>query len=95
MCAGESAAFHSPLDMQSQYSIGVDCHSNNSASIPSELRIMLQSARAANNEKFIAAGKFPLKVYKTVQEAFNLATLVGTRATGRGKVEESGLQWWE
>lgn len=82
MALGQSVAF-SPLDIQSQSSVGVDCHSNNSGSIPSELRLLLQSSRGTYNQTFIDQDKIPRKVNKTVEEAFNLGTIAGARAVGR------------
>jgi cytosine/adenosine deaminase-related metal-dependent hydrolase len=82
MALGESCTFHSSLNLDSQCGVGVDCHSNQSASIPSELRLLLQSSREKYNNKFIEAGKVPKKVNKTVEEAFNLGTLGGARAIG-------------
>lgn len=82
MALGIPVAF-SDLNLQSQSSVGADCHSNQSASIPSELRLLLQSSRALHNEKFISQDKIPKKVNKTVEEAFNLGTIQGARAIGR------------
>lgn len=72
--------FRSDINIQSQCSLGVDCHSNNSASMVSEMRLLLQSARGAHNAKFLAKGVAAKKVYKTVEEAFNLGTISGARA---------------
>jgi hypothetical protein len=73
-------AFRPDIDVQSQCSLGVDCSSNNSASIVSEMRLLLQSARGDYNKKFYQKGVIPKKVYKTVEEAFNLGTIQGARA---------------
>jgi hypothetical protein len=67
-------------DMQSQGSLGIDCHSNQLGSIVSEMRLGLQHARAEYNQKFIQNGQAPKKTNKTVQEAFNLGTIQGARA---------------
>lgn len=83
MALGTPVAF-SDLGLQSHSSVGVDCHSNQSASIPSELRLLLQCSRGLNNEKFIAQDKIPKRVNKTIEEAFNLGTIAGARAVGRG-----------
>lgn len=80
MAMGESAAFHSTLDITSRCSVGIDCHSNQSASIPSELRLLLQTARAKYNQKFVDEGRVPMAVNRTTEEAFNLGTLGGARA---------------
>lgn len=66
--------------MTAQCSVGVDCQSNQSASIPSELRLLLQSSRATYNQKFTDEGKIPKKLNHTVEEAFNLGTVNGARA---------------
>jgi len=79
---GEPVAFQSKLGIQSHCSLGIDCHSNNTASIPGEMRLLLQSARGTYNQSFLAQGKVPAKVYKTVEEAFNLGTINGARAIG-------------
>lgn len=43
-------AFREDLDVTDLCSLGVDCHSNNSAYIPGEARLALQSARAARGQ---------------------------------------------
>ncbi|KAM0694466.1 hypothetical protein Q7P36_004821 [Cladosporium allicinum] len=80
------AAFRDDLgdDMPRCCSLGIDCHSNNSAFIPGEARLGLQSARASRGEKFLAQDKSPLSVHYTVEEAFNLATIRGARAAKMG-----------
>jgi hypothetical protein len=77
-------AFRDDLEpnIQSQCSLGVDCHSNNSASMVSEMRLLLQSSRNAYNEEFVSRGKVPRRVNKTVEEAFNMGTIQGARAIG-------------
>jgi urease alpha subunit len=75
-------AFQDKLGIQSQCSLGIDCHSNNSASIVSEMRLLLQSSRNAYNEEFIKQWKLPKKMNKTVEEAFNMGTIQGARAIG-------------
>jgi cytosine/adenosine deaminase-related metal-dependent hydrolase len=67
-------------DIQSQASLGVDCHSNQLGSVVSEMRLGLQAARGVYNAKFEAEGKVPKKVFKTVEDAFNLGTIQGARA---------------
>jgi formylmethanofuran dehydrogenase subunit A len=73
-------AFQDKLGLQSQSSLGVDCHSNNSASMVSEMRLLLQSSRNHYNEDFIKQWKLPKKINKNVEEAFNLGTIQGARA---------------
>lgn len=80
MAMGHSVAFDPDLKIQSQASLGIDCHSNNSASIISEMRLLLQSSRNIHNQKYVNVGKVPKKVNKTVEEAFNLGTISGARA---------------
>lgn len=75
-------AFQDKLGLQLQSSLGVDCHSNNSASMVSEMRLLLQSSRNHYNEEFIKQWKLPRKINKTVEEAFNLGTIQGARAIG-------------
>ncbi|KAL5327980.1 hypothetical protein ACEPPN_005686 [Leptodophora sp. 'Broadleaf-Isolate-01'] len=77
---GRPVAFSSELKIESHCGVGADCHANNSASIISELRLLLQSARSSHAQKFAEVGKTPKKVYKTVEEAFNLGTIGGARA---------------
>jgi hypothetical protein len=72
--------FRSDIDIQSQCSLGVDCHSNNSASMVSEMRLLLQSARGAHNAKHLEKGVAAKDIYHTVEEAFNLGTINGARA---------------
>ncbi|KAG4429136.1 hypothetical protein IFR05_015379 [Cadophora sp. M221] len=87
MGLGQPAAFHPTIDITSQCGIGIDCHSNQSSSIPSELRFLLQSSRGVYNQKFLDEGKLPRKLNHTVEEAFNLGTVGGARAAKmEGKV---------
>lgn len=79
---GQPVAFQDKLGIQSHCSLGIDCHSNNTASVPGEMRLLLQNARGTYNEPFLAQGKVPAKVYKTVEEAFHLGTINGARAIG-------------
>jgi cytosine/adenosine deaminase-related metal-dependent hydrolase len=60
----------------------IDCHSNNSADILSQMRLALQSVRGAHNAQFIAQGKVPRAVNATVEQAFNLGTIMGACAVG-------------
>ena len=72
--------FRSDIDILSQCSLGVDCNSNNSASMVSEMRLLLQSSRGAHNGKFLEKGLSAKRIYHTVEEAFNLGTISGARA---------------
>lgn len=44
-------------DMKDQCSLGVDCHSNNSSDMITQMRLGLQSARAIRNEALIQKGE--------------------------------------
>ncbi|KAM0392040.1 hypothetical protein ACHAQC_006853 [Fusarium culmorum] len=61
-------------------SLGIDCHSNNSASIVTQMRIAIQVERSRRNNKIIDTGKFPRRNQVYVQDAFQLATIRGARA---------------
>jgi hypothetical protein len=71
--------------LRTQIGIGIDCHSSAQGSIPAEMRLGLQSARAIRNEKFIEKGLVPVRVKPTVEDAFNLGTINGARALGMGE----------
>ncbi|PCH04011.1 Amidohydrolase 1 [Penicillium occitanis (nom. inval.)] len=74
---GEIVAFRN--DTKSHASVGVDCHSNNSSDLLTQLRMGLQYARAAENSQAIGQGKYPSVKIK-VEEAFNLGTIQGAKA---------------
>jgi len=80
MAMGPPICFNDELGMQRLSSLGVDCHSNNTASIPAQMRLVLQSWRCINDETYRVKQKIPRDVYKTVEEAFNLGTIQGARA---------------
>jgi cytosine/adenosine deaminase-related metal-dependent hydrolase len=61
-------------------SLGIDCHSNNSGDIVSQMRLALQHERADRNEKLIAKGKFSRSLDLSVQDVFRLGTIQGARA---------------
>ncbi|KAJ6531061.1 hypothetical protein B0H19DRAFT_1327052 [Mycena capillaripes] len=79
MGAGTPVCFRP--DLHGISSLGIDCHSNNSADILSQMRLALQNARSLHNQQFIAQGKLPRTVNATVEEAFNLGTIMGARAS--------------
>jgi cytosine/adenosine deaminase-related metal-dependent hydrolase len=84
---GGLAAVWSDSNLQSHISLGVDCHRNNSASMVSEMRLLLQSARSLENEKFSEKGLNGKNVDKKVEEVFNLGTINGARAINmEGKI---------
>lgn len=62
-------------------SLGIDCHSNNSADMVSQMRLALQHERARRNEALVQAeGKWPRSLNLSVQEVFHLGTIQGARA---------------
>lgn len=85
MLGGATAAFHPSFPVTSQCGLGVDCHSNQSVSLISEARILLQHSRAVYNQTFIDAGKTNKCVNWKVEDVFNLATIGGARAAGMEK----------
>ncbi|OAX79155.1 hypothetical protein ACJ72_06528 [Emergomyces africanus] len=68
-------------DMKDQCSLGVDCHSNNSSDMITQMRLALQSSRAFRNEALIEKGETPIvKISGSVRDVFRLATIQGARA---------------
>lgn len=61
-------------------SLGVDCHSNNSSDMVSQMRLGLQSERGRRNEDLIRNGKSRRSLDLSVQDAFRLGTIQGARA---------------
>lgn len=61
-------------------SLGIDCHSNNSGDMVSQMRLAIQHERADRNEKLIANGKFSRSLNLHVQDVFRLGTIQGARA---------------
>jgi cytosine/adenosine deaminase-related metal-dependent hydrolase len=61
-------------------SLGIDCHSNNSADMVSQMRLALQHERADRNEALIAKGTFSRSLNLHVQDVFRLGTIQGARA---------------
>lgn len=61
-------------------SLGIDCHSLNSGSIATQMRLAVQAERSRRNNEILNKGKFPARVQLHVQEAFQLATIRGARA---------------
>ncbi|KPI44982.1 5-methylthioadenosine/S-adenosylhomocysteine deaminase [Cyphellophora attinorum] len=64
--------------------LGVDCHSNNSSSILSVARTLLQCKRQEVNARVLEQEKSPKTVKGTTAEVFNMATIQGARALGLG-----------
>ncbi|KAJ5930561.1 hypothetical protein N7466_006054 [Penicillium verhagenii] len=77
MGLGEPVAFNP--DLSSNASIGIDCHSNNSSDILTQLRLGMQHARGVQNVQAIKNGEYPSVTIK-VEEMFNLGTIQGARA---------------
>ncbi|PGH06996.1 hypothetical protein GX51_02035 [Blastomyces parvus] len=68
-------------DIKDQCSLGIDCHSNNSSDMMTQMRLGLQSARAVRNEALIKKGETPIvKISGSVRDVFRLATIEGARA---------------
>ncbi|KLJ07998.1 hypothetical protein EMPG_16540 [Blastomyces silverae] len=68
-------------DIKDQCSLGVDCHSNNSSDMITQMRLCLQSARAVRNEALIEKGETPIvKISGSVRDVFRLATIQGAKA---------------
>ncbi|MCJ1231397.1 hypothetical protein MMC12_008074 [Toensbergia leucococca] len=80
MGLGLPVCFHPELYLHS--SLGIDCHSNNSADILTQMRLALQTARGLYHKRFTDQKKAARKINATVQDAFNLGTVLGARAVG-------------
>lgn len=66
-------------------SLGIDCHSVCSADIPSQMRYALNHARASRSQRILEArNKTPKAARYTVEQAFNLGTIMGARAAKMG-----------
>ena len=81
MALGAPTAFDENVpELRPFASLGIDCHSNNSASIVGEMRLLLQSARGFKNQKLIDGGLIPRTLHQRVEEVFNMGTIQGARA---------------
>ncbi|KAH8812267.1 hypothetical protein F5884DRAFT_784915 [Xylogone sp. PMI_703] len=67
-------------DVKAISSLGIDCHSNNSADIVGQMRLSLQAERGRRNEALIQQGKAAKQLDISVQDAFRLGTIQGARA---------------
>ncbi|KAL4895154.1 hypothetical protein BDV59DRAFT_192088 [Aspergillus ambiguus] len=67
-------------DCADRTSLGIDCHSNNSSDIMTQMRLALQYERAIQNEKSFVQGKLFRSLNLSVQDAFRLGTIQGARA---------------
>ena len=63
-------------------SLGIDCHTNNTSSIITQARMLLQMARQETATKLLEEDKYPRHVKGSTERAFNLATIEGARALG-------------
>lgn len=77
-----TALYHPTEDFFSIASIGADSHAINTSSMPMEMRLLLQDARANFSQPFVDAGKIPLKFNRFAEDVFNLGTVKGARAIG-------------
>lgn len=82
-------------DVKSICSLGVDCHSNNGASMVNQMRLGLQAERGRRNEIIVQEGKAPRQLDTSVNEVFQLSTIKGARAVNMqdqiGSLEEGKL----
>lgn len=83
LAQSEPICFEDHFGLQSQCSIGIDVHNNNSSYIPTEMRLALQYSRGKYNQRFIVEGKVPRKVNHKC-EVFNMGTIQGARAVKMG-----------
>ncbi|OJJ35947.1 hypothetical protein ASPWEDRAFT_41169 [Aspergillus wentii DTO 134E9] len=77
MGLGDTVAFRP--DVKSHTCVGVDCHSNNSSDILTQMRLALQHTRATDNAMALQNGQYP-SVHVKLEEAFNLGTIQGAKA---------------
>ncbi|KAJ5356377.1 hypothetical protein N7517_010986 [Penicillium concentricum] len=77
MGLGEPVAFNP--DLSSNASIGIDCHSNNSGDILTQLRLGMQHARGVENVQVSENGEYP-NVNIKLERIFSLGTIQGARA---------------
>lgn len=83
MTMGHPTAFAHPTeDFFDVASIGSDSHAICGSSLPSEMRMLLQDARAQFNQPFVDDWKSPTKLNRSVEDVFNLGTVKGARALG-------------
>ncbi|KAL7804958.1 Metallo-dependent hydrolase [Trichoderma aethiopicum] len=95
MGLGNPVCFRDDNDIKSISSLGVDCHSNNGASLVNQMRLALQAERGIRNAALVEQGKAPKHLTLSVHDAFQLGTLGGARAIGMedqlGSLEEGKL----
>ncbi|KAL0565835.1 hypothetical protein V5O48_016183 [Marasmius crinis-equi] len=71
--------------VRSRSCLGGDCQSNGGFSIPGEMRLGLQAERGMRNQRIIDKNLAIKHVHRTVEQAFNLGTIQGARASGMEK----------
>ncbi|THC93798.1 hypothetical protein EYZ11_006716 [Aspergillus tanneri] len=77
MGLGDVVAFQPNL--KNNTSLGVDCHSNNSADLLTQMRLAVQHSRAQDHLRAIE-NKEHCRVDITLEDAFNLGTIQGAKA---------------
>ena len=77
------ALYHPTEDFFSCASMGSDSHATNTASIPMEMRVLLQDARANFSQAVLDRNKIPKKFNRAAEDVFNLGTVKGARAIGK------------
>ena len=66
-------------------SLGIDCHSLTSASIPTQMNLILQYARCKRQEELAEQDLWSRHTGLTVEQVFNLGTVSGAKAAGLEK----------
>lgn len=69
-------------EFEGHASLGVDCHSWGTASMPTQMRMQLQSARLERANEMGREGKWSRHVGPKAEQVFNLATIGGAKAIG-------------
>ena len=67
-------------------SLGIDCHSLCSSFLPSQMMLAIQTARARQNEALEVNGQWSSSLDLTVEQVYNLGTILGARAAGIGEM---------
>jgi cytosine/adenosine deaminase-related metal-dependent hydrolase len=83
MVLGKPVSFQErSWELQNQLSLGIDCHTATSSSIPLEMRIGLQAERGARSDLFMQKDLAPKDTKPSTEYAYNLGTINGARAIG-------------
>ncbi|KAL3441168.1 hypothetical protein BJX65DRAFT_322537 [Aspergillus insuetus] len=69
-------------DIFGSSSLGVDCHSLCSSFIPGQMLTLLQSHRARRYTDLMASNEWDASVGPTVEDVYNLGTILGAKAVG-------------